>query len=207
MSYFEAQLKLFNELTLCDILRSAALSRDLSQSRFDKYALIPLYPKEAYHRGVPAKDWHYREARGKSYSLYLDAENAFALCHRGIPQIIVGFERAGVSIMVVEQIQLVHPYTLDIEGNLRRPGPDGLYRFSIDTLKVNLVESWARFNACDKILVVAGSSQRSAIDAASAFASEQAEKKYDCAFRQVGYYEHRYLQTNYFYKRIAGPLA
>jgi hypothetical protein len=152
------------------------------------------------------KDWHYREVHRKSYSLYLDAENAFALCHRGIPQIIIGFERAGVSIMVIEQIQLVHPYTRDIDGNMRRPGPDGLYRFAIDTLKVNLVESWARFNACDKILVIAGSSQRSATDAASSLTSKQAESKYDGVFRQAGYYAHAYRQTNYFYKQIAYPL-
>ena len=109
--------------------------------------------------------------------------------------------------MVIEQIQLVHPYTRDIDGNLRRPGPDGLYRFSIDALKVHLVESWARFNACDKILVVAGSSQRSAIDATSSFASEQAEKKYDCAFRHAGYYEHPFRRTNYFYKQMAYPFT
>jgi hypothetical protein len=203
MCYFEAQLKHFEAHLLPEVLKSSSIKGEISALRLKEYGLVPLYPKGTFHRGAPVENWHYRQLGEKSFSLYIDAENAFALTYRDIPQLIIGFERSGVSICNFEQIQLVHAYVRGNEGKIQRPGPDGLYRFQIDSLKVNLVESWASMNMCDHVLVVAGGFQRSAIDSASTFSESQAKRMYDSVFLSAGYELLPFKNTTYLYKKFS----
>ena len=202
MRYHGALLEVFTNQHLPFVLRESALKQDVSQTTLSRYSLLPLYPNGSFHRGIPAREWHYREHAGKSYSLYLDAENAFTLAYKGIPQMIVGFERSGVSILKIEQLQLVHPYVQTSGNTFRRPGPDALYRFEIDLVKRNLIEAWALFNNCDHVLVVSSSSQRAVVDPTSAITASDASKMYDDPFLKCGYSYREYGGRGYYYRRL-----
>jgi hypothetical protein len=199
------RLDLFGDNCLPCVLHASSKTGNVCANDLTRYSLIPLYPKAEYHRGTPVKDWHYREAAGRSYSVYLDAENAFALTYRGIPQLVVGVERSGRDIMCIEQLQLVHPYVRDAQGNLRRPGPDGLYRFEIDGLKRNLIESWAYFNCCESLFVASSASQRSAVGPASTLTESKATKIYDAVFAGSGYTLKDFNGRSYFYRKLDIP--
>lgn len=206
-NFHEEFIREFNRHCLQAVLTECAKGEAPSHHKHALYSIAPLYPKTDFHRGVPAREWHYRNIGAKSYSIYLDATNTFALFYRGIPQLTFGFERSGVSICIFEQIQLVHPFTQNEHGELKRPAPDGLFRFDIDQLKVRIAEEWAILNGCSLLLVAKANSNRAALDLSSTFSIDKAEKMYDTPFERTAYMTRLFSGREFWFKDLSARIG
>jgi hypothetical protein len=206
-NFHEEFITEFNRHCLQAVLTECAKREAPSCHKHALYSIAPLYPKTDFYRGVPASEWHYRDIGTKSYSIYLDVTNTFALFYRGIPQLTFGFERSGVSICIFEQIQLVHPFTRNKYGELKRPAPDGLFRFDIDRLKVRIAEEWAILNGCSLLLVAKATSNRAAVDLSSTFSIDKAKQMYDAPFERNAYVTRLLYDREFWFKDLSAKIG
>jgi len=190
---------------------SAKEGIELSSSRVDDYALIPIEAENynTYYDGGHIKGWDDDEEKGIGYSSWIDTPTGFALTYKGIPNAIAGLAMHSTDTVMIHQLQGVKANRIDPsksvyskERVLGKISSRGLMPLDWQKVMVQTAEQVTRTLDIPKAGILASENnvwtkKRFRTDTVPHITLEQAANAYDKPAERLGYVRDKTKQNNW----------